>query len=483
MVKDLLSRLTICNVTDKDIEDLDYMGLFENKEWFKHCKYELAEHLRERQLEYMVKMSSEFREAFEKNENTIKDYVDIKNCRYTFPIKGLDQSYMYYLHEEHDITSIQGLPYLSPKKCMNLIVDPYRFRKYSRKNPKDLRSESNDSFFENCLNDVDEKGKIIFICRKDDLEGFWSEKLSKCVESLIETDEYILIICSHQSSSVIVKCNEFQMEVKSPYILSYIPANYKDLIFLEESIYTENQRNEDVRNENDCKLIDDGKFISNVNDIKEKQPQSYQMKPINGLCTLNSGIIIDITDNKLSLSIYHDNSCIGGYDGGKYEAWIVPNASKKKELCTHAKSLLNNWKKISHYNVSSDIKKYWLKHMAMYITPTNSNIEKLTDDLLKGKKKVNYNKEEIKNIIKKFEDNIFRKEGYEAVKCFIVAFSNASGIFYRKNSYFSALFGRYFCPNRDKGAIRKNINVNKDKIVSSKLYKDIYNMIKSNFSK
>lgn len=488
IVRKQLEHLTIGNITDEDIENLSLMGIFEYNGLHKHCSLDLHFHLMKRLIEYEVKKSAEFREAYEKNENTIKNYVDIKNCRYTYPIKGLDKSCMYYLREEYDITSIQGVDLLCQEKCMNLIVDPYRFRKYSRESPKDLRSKSNDSFFENCLNDVDEKGKVIFICKKNDLEGFWSEKFSKYVESIIETDEYILIVCSHKSSSVKVKCNEYEMEIKSPYIISYIPTHYKELNFSEKSIYEENQRDENVCNKDQCNLIDESKFISNVNDIKEKQSQSYSKRCINDLWTLNSGIIIDITDDKLGLSIYHDKSCKGGYNGGKYEAWIVPNASKK-DLCDHARSLLNNWKSISHYNVSSDIKKYWLKRIPMYITHSNLNIEELSEKLLKGKK--NDNKEEykkkIKETIEKFVDDILKdkneKERYEAVNCFIMAFSNVTEIFYRENSYFSTLFGRYFCPDKNEGTIRKYINENKEEIEASDLYKNISKMIKSNFSK
>jgi len=179
----------------------------------------------------------------------------------------------------------------------------------------------------------------------------------------------------------------------------------------------------------------------------------------------------------------------GGYNGGKYEAWIVPNASKK-DLCDHARSLLNNWKSISHYNVSSDIKKYWLKRIPMYITHSNLNIEELSEKLLKGKTnniEEEYYKKKIKETIEKFVDDILKdkneKERYEAVNCFIMAFSNVTKIFYGDNSYFSTLFGRYFCPDKKEGTFRKYIYDNKEEIEASDLYKNISKMIKSNFSK
>ena len=488
MVKNQLEHLTIGNITDEDIEKLDYMGVFNKDEWVKHFNDDLVLHLFARHTDYLKKKFSELEKEFEKNENIINRYIDVKNCSYTFPRKDSNHSYMYYLYEEHDTFSIQGLSYLTQEKCKNLVVDSYRFRKYSRNISNTSRIESNDSFFENCLNDVDKNGKIVFICKKEDLEGFWSEKLISCVERLVETDDSILIICSRGTQKTTIECKEFITVIDSQYIFSFIPSHYINFNFLEESIYEVNKRDENVCNKDQCNLIDDCKFISNVNDIKEKQSQSYSRRCINDLWTLNSGIIIDITDDKLCLSIYYDKSCKGGYNAGKYEAWIVPDASKK-DLCDHARSLFNNWKSISHYNVSSDIKKYWLKRMPIYITQSNLNIEELSEELLKGKK--NDNKEEykkkIKETIEKFEDDILKgkneKERYEAVNCFIVAFSNVTGIFYREKSYFSTLFGNLFCPDKNEGTIRKYICENKKKIEASDLYKDISNMINSNFPK
>lgn len=488
IVRKQLEHLTIGNITDEDIENLDFMGVFENYELHKHCSPDLFEHLMKRQIEYLVKMSAEFKEAYEKNKKTINCYIDLEYCNYTFQIEDSDHSCIYNLYEEHDTTSIQGLPYLLQKKCMNLIVDPYRFRKYSRNTPKDLISESNDSFFEHCINDIIDTGKVVFICRKKDLEGFWSKKLTLYLERIIECDEYVLIItCKHESKNIIIKCDDYTREITPEYVLSFIPSDYKNHNFQESPIYEVNKQNENLNIEDYCNYVDESKFIMNPDYVKEKE-NNYSRKKIGNLWTLNSGIIIDITDNELKLSIYHDNKCNGGYDGRKYEAWIVPNASKK-DICDHARSLLNNWKSISHYNVSSDIKKYWLKRIPMYITHSNLNIEELSKKLLKGKTNCNNEeyKKKIKETIEKFVDDILKdkneKERYEAVNCFIMAFSNVTKIFYGDNSYFSTLFGRYFCPDKKEGTFRKYIYDNKEEIEASDLYKNISKMIKSNFSK
>lgn len=490
MVKNQLKHLTIGNITDEDIENLDFMGVLENYELHKHCSLDLFEHLMKRQIEYLVKMSAEFKETYEKNKKTINCYIDLENCSYTFQIKDSDHSCKYYLCEEHDMTSNQGLPYLFQEKSMNLIVDPYRFRKYSRNNPKDLSSQSNDSFFEHCINDIIDTGKVVFICRKKDLEGFWSKKLALYIERIIESDEYVLIItCKHESKNIIIKCDDYTREISPEYVLSFIPSDYKNHNFQEFPIYEVNKQNENLNKENDCNYVDESKFIMNPDNVKEKENNNYSRKKIGNLWTLNSGIIIDITDNELKLSIYHDNKCNGGYDGRKYEAWLVSQSSKKV-LCSHAKSLLNNWKLISNYNVPSDIKKYWLKRIPLYTPEGTLDFDSLLNRLLQGYKIEDRDniKEKLKRIFKAFEKYLEGKdikEKYDAIICFILAFSEVTNIYHLKDNnkeYFSSLFGQYFCPDKKGGTIRKRVNDVKDR-KNLRIYNEIKKIIREHFSK
>lgn len=55
MVKNQLEHLTIGNITDEDIEKLDYMGVFNKDEWVKHFNDDLVLHLFARHTDYLKK--------------------------------------------------------------------------------------------------------------------------------------------------------------------------------------------------------------------------------------------------------------------------------------------------------------------------------------------------------------------------------------------------------------------------------------------